>query len=694
MSKSNRLIHEKSPYLLQHAHNPVDWFPWGEEAFAKAKNEDKLIFLSIGYATCHWCHVMERESFEDPKTAEIINQNFIPVKLDREERPDVDKIYMDAIHAIGQQGGWPLNIFLTPDLKPLTGGTYFPPVRRHGMKSFPEVLEMVRSFWIEKKQEMLLAAEDLSRHIELRVDPSQSLSLLSKDCFTTAFTLFEYYFDTEYFGFKTNQQNKFPPSMGLSFLLAYHHWTKEPMALEIAEKTLQAMKRGGIYDQIGGGLCRYSTDHQWLVPHFEKMLYDNSLFIISLVEAWQVTKNNFYKEAAVDTIHYIEKDLRTKEGGVSCAEDADSEGEEGKFYIFSYQELESILEKDEIKFAKEFWNVEKNGNFEGNNILHESIRIDPEIVKSHLNTDANFDKRLQSIRSKIANYRNKRIRPLLDDKVLTSWNALYIQALAIAGSAFGNKEFIDLAENSYAFLESKLLIPNVGLLRRYREGESKYLGNLVDYAGLGVAALELHKTTQNRKYFHIAMKMSEWIIEKFSSPTGAYYETEEKATDLIRRSIDGYDGVEPSGNSMTAKLLIELANLGFQTDDYEKRAEGIFQYFHKELSTQGISFPYMLRAYLEYRELSGEILIVESSLGYQKDSQEIKDTIHSSFLPGKIILYSNSETFSEDSKLFSALEGRSPVEKTSVYFCKNRVCKLPVTTLADVKKLCISPESF
>ncbi|WCL47962.1 thioredoxin domain-containing protein [Leptospira sp. GIMC2001] len=686
MEYTNRLIHEKSPYLLQHSHNPVDWFPWGDEAFTKAKNEGKLIFLSIGYATCHWCHVMERESFENVETAKILNENFVSIKLDREERPDVDRIYMDAIHALNQQGGWPLNIFLTPDKLPLTGGTYFPPKARYGMKSFPEVLESVQEYWKQNKDEMLNAAQQLTEYLNSdQNSDSEKLELPERLAFENAYVLFEQYFDPDYYGFKTNNQNKFPPSMGLSYLMAFAQWINEPHALEMAELTLQAMKKGGVYDQIGGGLCRYSTDHEWLVPHFEKMLYDNALFLQALTEAWQITKKDFYKKAALDVIEYIERDLRTKEGGIASAEDADSAGEEGRFYIWDSKEIKAILEDDYHLFTK-FWNISEQGNFDSKNILNETFHSKPnqDSDKNPVFDTKEFQEKIKIVKNKLLEVRNLRIRPLRDDKVLASWNALYIQSLAYSGAAFQNQEYINLACKTFNFIEEKLINWDLGIQRRYRDGESKYSGTLVDYAELGLAAMSLFRATQDIQYISKSKKISEWILNKFSSDIGPFYETEKNNSDLIRRSIDGFDSVEPSGNSATVRFFLALVSLGINTDILMFHSENIFRYFSKELSTQGISYAHMLKTYLESRELASEIVVVaqEKNSNYDEVIQFLKEE----FLPGKIIVSSTSSTFSEDVKLIPILEGRKPTSNLDIYICQNRRCLLPVHSLDALKK--------
>lgn len=689
----NHLIHEKSPYLLQHAYNPVEWFPWGNSAFEKAKSEDKLVFLSIGYATCHWCHVMERESFEDEKVAEFMNQFFVSVKLDREERPDIDRIYMEAIQAMGTPGGWPLNIFLTPDRKPLTGGTYFPPVRKFGMKSFLEVLVMVDGLWRSKRKEMLQAADDVHKfllHGDIHSTPERIKKFPSEEALMNAGTIFQHYYDEIYYGFKTNNQNKFPPSMGISFLLAYYRYNNDPIILNIAEKTLQAMKRGGIYDQIGGGISRYSTDHQWLVPHFEKMLYDNSLFLISLVEAWQLTKNSFYKDSALDIINYVERDLRIEEGGISCAEDADSEGEEGKFYIFSYEELRNELGSD-FPVMERFWNIKKGGNFDGKNILHENIQIDSPEWIHQMGVD-NFKEIYNRSRYRLLEYRSQRVRPLRDDKVLVSWNCLYIQALALAGIAFSDESLIQKSILTFQFLEKKCMDKRENLFRRYRDGEAKYSGQLVDYSGMGLASLSLWNATQDISFFHKACNYAETTLEKFYSQEDRVFYDTEKNPELIRRSIDGYDSVEPSGNSQAAKLFFTLSQFGYKSDEFRAITEGIFSYFNKELMDSGISHSYMLRTFLEYRFLSGELVLTQSNPSAK--FEEIRTMIHQAFLPGKIFITMNHSNSKERKDNIEILKERETKDHPMLYICKNQTCKLPLLDLTEVQNFCISPETF
>ena len=454
-ARPNRLAQEKSPYLLQHAYNPVDWFPWGTEAFEKAKSEDKMIFLSIGYATCHWCHVMERESFENPDLAQKLNQKFVPIKVDREELPDVDQIYMKSLQAMGQQGGWPLNVFLTPDLRPVTGGTYFPPQPAFGRPSFGQVLDTISDVWQNNREKILESATALTDFlqstnrattegdVENVAPPGMMVSIKAVDLFFQSF-------DAYRGGFLTNGNNKFPPSMAILLLIRQYDRNQDKRCIQMVETTLSAMKRGGIYDQIGGGLCRYATDHDWLVPHFEKMLYDNALFISALVETYRVTGKQEYADWAEDCIEYIRRDMTDPSGAFYSAEDADSEGEEGKFYVWSEQEFLEVLEEagielEDRKKILRFWGLSARGNFEGKNILH--VPVPPE----EFGVDDRFREKLAKARKALLSRRSRRERPLRDDKVLTSWNGLMISALSLAGRVLDKPEYTLRARKAARF---------------------------------------------------------------------------------------------------------------------------------------------------------------------------------------------------------------------------------------------------
>ncbi|MBF3376776.1 thioredoxin domain-containing protein [Leptospira borgpetersenii] len=681
----NRLSKEKSPYLQQHAYNPVDWFPWGEEALTKAREQDKLIFLSIGYATCHWCHVMEKESFENQMVADYLNSHFVSIKVDREERPDIDRIYMDALHAMDQQGGWPLNIFLTPDGKPITGGTYFPPEPVYGRKSFLEVLNILRKVWSEKRQELIVASSELSRYLKdsgegRAIEKQEEGSLPSKDCFNSGFSLYESYYDAEFGGFKTNHVNKFPPSMGLSFLLRYHHSSGNPKALEMVENTLLAMKRGGIYDQVGGGLCRYSTDHRWMVPHFEKMLYDNSLFLETLVECSQVSKKISAESFALDVISYLHRDMRIVGGGICSAEDADSEGEEGLFYIWDFEEFREVCGEDS-RILEKFWNVTNKGNFEGKNILHESYG--GEATKFSEEEWKRIDSVLERARAKLLERRSKRVRPLRDDKILTSWNGLYIKALAKAGVAFQREDFLKLAEETYSFIERNLIDPDGRILRRFRDGESGILGYSNDYAEMISSSIVLFEAGCGIRYLKNAVLWMEEAIRLFRSPAGVFFDTGNDGEVLLRRSVDGYDGVEPSANSSLAYSLVKLSLLGIDSVRYRKFAELIFSYFTKELSTHSLSYPHLLSAYWTYKYHSKEIVLIRKDANSGKD---LLAAIQTRFLPDSVFAVVNENELEEARKLSVLFDSRDSGGNALVYVCENFSCKLPVSNLADLQK--------
>lgn len=677
--KPNRLINEKSPYLLQHAYNPVDWFPWCEEAFEKAKQENKLVLLSIGYATCHWCHVMERESFEDEETAQILNRDYVCIKVDREERPDIDRIYMDALHAMDQQGGWPLNMFLTPDKKPIAGGTYFPPVPKYGRRSFKDVLQIIKQTWDTRREELIQSSNALVEFLRTEQE-NNSTELPSPEAFHKTAKMYEKFFDEVYYGFRTNLTNKFPPSMGLSFLLFYHFYTKNKMSLYMVEKTLEAMRKGGIYDQVGGGICRYATNQSWLIPHFEKMLYDNSLFIDILVDTYLFTKKDFYKKAAVDVIQYVERDLKLDHGAIASAEDADSEGEEGKFYLWDVKEFEEVCGED-AELLKDYWNVEDEGNFEGKNILNQSFQGDFSELKMIPNPE--LEAIIEKNRAKLLERRSKRIRPLRDDKVLTSWNCLYIKALVKAGIAFQNLHYIQRAKEIYDFIEKNLFNEKGRLLRRFREGEAKYLAYLNDYAELALVSIFLYRATFEVSYLQKALHLTKQIIQLFSSPFGVYYETGVDAEELIRRSIDGYDGVEPSGNSTLAWVFLYLSSYGIESADFEEKALKIFSYFKSELENRAISYSYLLSAYLFYKSEPKEIVVI----GETNDPRVAKslELLSRFYLPNSVVAFSEPLSLEKNAQYVPILKDRE-TQDFAIHICKKGVCELPLHSVEEFQQ--------
>jgi len=683
---TNQLIKEKSPYLLQHAHNPVDWYPWGEKPFKIAKEKNLPLLVSIGYATCHWCHVMERESFEDPELAKLLNEHFISIKIDREERPDIDSIYMQAVQAMGQQGGWPLNVFLTPEGLPFYSGTYFPPERRFNLPSFGDVLIFLTKTWLNEPDKVKKQSKALEAAIcqsSQRETKTGSLDTLNFDGEDKAAKLYEDHYDKLNHGFKFQSQNKFPPSMGLSMLLRHHNRTGNTSSLSMTEHTLRAMKWGGIYDQIGGGISRYSTDYRWLVPHFEKMLYDNSLFITALIETFQVTRHQEFADYANDVLHYIDRDMTSEKGGFFSAEDADSEGVEGKFYVWSKEEIESLVGRQTASVTIPFFNVTQGGNFEHKNILNQTctqqelakdLGLAPETVATELST----------AREKLLKERSKRIRPLLDDKILTSWNGLMISAMAKVGRVLEDVNRISIAEKAMRFILSNLKTAEGKLLRRFREGEARYDGYLFDYSSIAVACLELYEATYDTKYILEARDLMQSVEKKFASE-GAYYETDADGEKLIVRQISGYDGVEPSGNSNAALAFLKLGAY-FGDMDFIKCAERIFQAFHEDLIEHGMNSSFMMQALHLYLGGLKEVAIV----GQRNDpsTREILKIVRSGFFPNAVFAFSYKDEIEKKGAELPLLAGKSIKDgKATAYICKFGTCLTPVNTPKDLVNL-------
>ena len=568
---ANRLSRETSPYLLQHAHNPVDWFPWGDEAIQKAKEEDKPILVSIGYSACHWCHVMERESFEDPETAALMNRLFVNIKIDREERPDLDQIYMDAVQAIAGNGGWPLNVFLTPEGKPFYGGTYFPPVNLHNRPSWKSVLQNISTAFLEKRSEINEQADKLTKHIA-RVDFGAAVPQpgyqFKKEDITVIFEQLMKTADKLDGGF--GQAPKFPQTFSIRFLLQFYYYTGEKEALDQATISLDKMICGGIYDQLGGGFSRYSTDSQWLAPHFEKMLYDNALLVAAMSEAFQMTGKSIYSKAINETMDFIQRELMSEEGGFYSALDADSEGEEGKFYIWEKNEILEVLGGESAAFCA-YYDVSERGNWEGKNIL----RI------LHPERSISVEKELEW-KGKLMSKRSLRIRPALDNKILLGWNALMITACCKAFSALGDENYRNLAIKSMDFLEKNM--KGEGIFHFYHSYKKEY-GNmgvreygipafLDDYAYLIEAYIQLQEITGEPSYLIRAKELSVWVISNFIEEDTEYlYYTHQGQDDVIVRKREIYDGATPSGNSVMSANLFYLGTV-FDLQEWKEKAVG------------------------------------------------------------------------------------------------------------------------
>lgn len=669
----NRLQYETSPYLLQHAHNPVDWYPWGDEAFEAAKTADKPIIVSIGYSTCHWCHVMERESFEDESVANFMNEHFINIKVDREERPDIDQIYMEACQAMTGAGGWPLNCFLTPDGRPFYAGTYFPPRPVHNRVSWPQLLQgMIGAYRnkrdvVDKQADQLINAVQRADTLFVKTDllETEARSPLSEAFAQQIFLGLKRNFDREEGGF--GSAPKFPGTMNMQFLLTYYHHTRDKVALDHVCFSLDKMIYGGIYDQLGGGFARYATDRAWLIPHFEKMLYDNALLVDVLADVYKITGKARYKTAIEETLSFIEREMTSPEGGFYSALDADSEGEEGKFYVWSYQELESILGEDLRWFAPLF-GVSPAGNWEGNNILWqpkggEESSIEPE--------------KLAAVKTLLLEHRAERIRPGLDDKILFSWNALMCRAYANAYQALGEESYKETAVKNIDFLlEHFKREDEPGFFHTYKAGEAKYEAFLDDYAYGIDALIAVYETTFNSLYLDKALEMTAFVMANFlDSQHNLFYFTAAKQTDLPIRRKEFYDNATPSGNAVMVENLFRLG-LFFGKEDLSRQAEVMLLRLQETIGKYSSSFSRWSRASLHLIFPYREIAVVGPkafSLGTE---------ILQHYIPNKILMASK-----EQNEAYPVLKDRSKGEDTNIYVCQNYSCQLPVKTWEEMRKL-------
>ena len=565
---TNRLINETSPYLLQHAHNPVDWFPWGEEAFAKAKAEDKPVLVSIGYAACHWCHVMERESFEDEDIAAAMNERFVAIKVDREERPDVDAIYMRALQTLRGQGGWPLNVFLLPDGRPFYGGTYFPSESRHGMPSWPDVLEAVADAYATRPDAVLQNAAALTDALQA-TSPGGTADEFGPEVSAHAFEALASFYDGEEGGF--GAAPKFPQAMAIEFLLRLHQRTGSPRARDMALHSLRKMADGGIYDHLGGGFARYSTDASWLVPHFEKMLYDNALLASAYVQAFQLTRDDGHRAVASETLDYVLRDLAHPAGGFYSSQDADSEGVEGKYYVWDADEVRTALGESDAAVFCRVYGVSDAGNFEGRNILR--LAESPGAVAAELGIDEQaLRSRLDDMRATLLGLRSQRVPPATDDKVLTAWNGLMLRTLADAGAVLDDARYVDAAERNATFLLGAMR-PDGRLLRTWKDGRAHLLGYLEDYAFLINGLISLHEATFAHLWLHAARELCDEMIGLFwDGDAGGLFDVGADHERLIVRPRERFDNAIPSGESAAAEALLRLGVIGGDEEYLNKAA--------------------------------------------------------------------------------------------------------------------------
>ncbi len=677
----NRLIFSSSPYLLQHATNPVDWYPWGDEAFTKAVKEDKPIFLSIGYSTCHWCHVMEHESFKDRTVAEFLNEHFISIKLDREERPDVDHIYMTVCQALTGSGGWPLTLFMTPDKKPFFAGTYFPKDDRFGRPGFLRVIRALSDAWKNERGKIEKSGNQI---IEYLNEPSPSAAKeLSPSVCDTAVTHFTRSFDPEYGGF--GKVPKFPMGHTLSYLLRRYERTKDRALLDMVEKTLTAMYRGGMYDHVGFGFCRYSTDERYLVPHFEKMLYDNALLLTAYTDAYQVTRNPFYAQVAREIVTYILRDMTAEHGGFYSAENADSEGEEGKFYVFTHDEFFRIIGTNAPIMA-EYFGVTTQGNFEhGRNILH--VASDPEQWrKRNMLSEEAAEKMIREAREKLFAFRFSRVHPSLDDKILSSWNGLMIASLARAGVALNEPSFTNAAQRAAHFLLTTMLQKDGTLLRRYRAGHAGIEGFLEDYAFVTWGLIELYQATFEESYLKHAVTLNATMLARFKDDTnGGLYFTSDSSEGLITRAKDAYDGAIPSGNGAAAWNLVRLARL---TGDMrmEEEARKILFAFAGQIEVAPTGSTVLLTALDFMQGPSKEIILAAKS---KVDLADFVSTLRSRFLPrAVVVIHPDGDSGKAIRTLCPYVTNNVSLDgKPTAYVCENFACKLPVTSVRELEEI-------
>jgi uncharacterized protein YyaL (SSP411 family) len=683
MKFTNRLAQESSPYLLQHAHNPVDWYPWGEEALNRAKAENKPILVSIGYAACHWCHVMEKESFENEATAALMNEHFINIKIDREERPDLDHIYMDAVQTMTGSGGWPLNVFLTPSGKPFYGGTYFPPKAVFNRPSWLDVLEGVSNAFREKREEIDAQAESLTQHllrsnefgIQQAAGPDADFAVaFSKEKAHLMFVNIMKTADREEGGF--GRAPKFPQTFTIRFLLHHYYYTKNQEALQQACLSLDKMILGGIYDQLGGGFARYATDGTWLVPHFEKMLYDNALLVIVMSEAYQLTRDPLYERAIRQTLSFVEREMLSPEYGFYSALDADSEGVEGKYYVWDKASIDAIL-GDEAPLFCAFYDVTERGNWEHSNILH--IKVAPaEFAAQHRLTIDELWRQMDKCRGLLMQHRDRRIRPLLDDKQLLGWNALMNEAYCKAAAALGDIHYREVAIRNMDFLFRAFGLPDGSFHHTYKEGVAKYPAFLDDYSCLIQALLQLQEVTGDTAYLQKARALTTWVLDNFSEPdTGFFYFTPTGQPDIIVRKKEVYDGAVPSGNAVMAMNLYSLGII-FDIPEWHERSVRICSLLHQAVNRYPGSFGVWATMIQALTYTIPEIAIIGGNFA------TLREDVLRRFVPVHVLQSAPSEPLSQD---FPLLARKPYASGTMIFLCRAYSCQQPVNEVDALMRL-------
>lgn len=716
---TNKLINESSPYLLQHAHNPVDWYPWGDEAFERARAEDKPLIVSIGYSACHWCHVMEHESFEDEKIAAIQNEHFINIKVDMEERPDVDQIYMNFVQLTTGRGGWPMNVFITPDKLPFFGGTYFPPTQRYNMPSWPQILMSIAEAWDTKRDELLHSANDILGELRrLSVTEFSSVGI-DHELSDLAYRSFVKSFDAKNGGF--GGAPKFPAAMAMEFLLRYWKRTGDMGAIEMVRKTAETMAKGGIYDQLGGGFHRYAVDAIWLVPHFEKMLYDNAQLIRVFLHLYQIAKSEppasvggqnvgdsiessaswpaanaagsdseFFKRIAIETLEYVRREMTDASGAFYSTQDADSEGHEGKFFVWTPEEIAEVLGEDDAREICAFYDVTTEGNFEGKNILNIRGGVTGDLGGGSADADASVQAgRLRSSRRKLFEHRDKRVKPFRDEKVLTAWNGLMLAAFAEAAAVLDEPEYLEVAKRNAEFLLKEIVIggtPHAALqagtpavqslrvLRTWKDGKAKLNGYIEDYANLADGLIELYQACGEAKYLHSARGLADSMITEFwDEENGGFFFTSNDHEELIVRNKDFFDNATPSGNSVAADVLLKLAKF-YGEEKYQRFALTVLRLAASQIRRFPSGFGRMLSV-VEFQLAD----VKEIAIVGEKES-DLEREVWSEYRPFKVVAVGEGDV--------PLLEDRVAIDgKATAYICENFVCQRPVTEVRDLGEL-------
>jgi len=687
----NRLIHEKSPYLLQHAYNPVDWYPWCGEAFDKARTENKPVFLSVGYSTCHWCHVMAHESFEDPGIGRLLNEVFVCIKVDREERPDIDKVYMNACQMMTGAGGWPLTIVMTPDRKPFFAATYIPKESRFGRIGLLEMIPRIKEIWKERYYDILKSADEIVSSMQQKTSEIKG-EALTKDIIREAYEGLAALYDEKYGGF--GQAPKFPTPHQLLFLMRYWKWNDETKALEMVVKTLQAMRCGGIYDHVGFGFHRYSTDERWLVPHFEKMLYDQAMLAMAYTEAYQATGDEFFKRTACEIFAYVLRDMKSRSGAFYSAEDADSEGEEGKFYFWTEDEIRGLLGPSEAELVMKVFQVDKAGNFveqltaerTGHNILHIK-KPAHELAPSLGISEESLRHRLSAARLSLFSARDKRVRPYKDDKILTDWNGLIIAALAKGAQVFMDKVYLKAAQKAVKFILNNMRELDGRLYHRHREGESAIMANLDDYAFLIWGLIECYEASYDASFINTALRLQEDLTKHFwDNENGGYYFTPDDGEDLIVREKETYDGAIPSGNSVAMLNLVRLSRLTGNAK-LEGQAVDISRALAGSVGRMPMGHTQFMMAlgFLIYPSYE----IVVAGRPKADDTERILHALRKLFLPNAVVLLCSPEDESSDiASIAPFTKDLKPVKNmATAYVCTNFACHSPTTDVTEMLRL-------